>query len=168
MISQAPLRYGSRLAGGGLVPLLVLLGLLMAPVTCTCGAGVPHGHSLFQLAHHHHDEDHDHSHDSVASVQADQGYSHVPHPLIAAELECDKPNSRLFFDGNFALANAMEQQESAVLHASSISSFGQPMAMAQPSLPGTISCEQCEPLNLPVTQMLEGLSTSPETPPPRA
>jgi hypothetical protein len=162
MISQALLRSGIRLTGSGMVPLLVVFGLLLAPATCTCGAGVPHGHSLFQLAHHHHDADQD------AQPQASQGFSHVPHPLIAADLECDKPNSRLFFNGNFALANAMEQQDSAVLQTPSIQSFGQPMAIAQPSISATVSCDQCEPLNLPATRTLEGLSPSPETPPPRA
>jgi hypothetical protein len=165
MISQALLRSGIPMVGSGLVPLLLVLGLLMAPVTCTCGAGVPHGHSLFQLPHHNHAADQNHDDDHVP--HSGHGYSHVPHPLIAADLECDEPNSRLFFNGNFALANAMEQQDSAVLQAPSTSSFGQAVAMAQPSLPATMSCEQCEPLNLPGTRTLEGLSPPPETPPPQ-
>jgi hypothetical protein len=87
---------------------------------------------------------------------------------MIAELECDESPFDHLVIGNFALSNVMEHQDSAVLQAPPSSSFGQPMVIAQLSSIAAFDIEQCEPLNLPATRTLEGLETSPETPPPRA
>lgn len=160
----------------GVLPLLLAFGLLLAPVTCICGASAPHGHSLFQLPHHHHgagDEDHTH-HDGVehsghsSHSNHDHGFAHLPHPLAVSEPECNDPQINMLIAGNFVLSNALEQQDSAVLQAPPASSFGQPMAIAQPSLTTIGETNACESVDLPATRVLEGMATSPETPPPRA
>jgi hypothetical protein len=168
MLSTALARTGLGLVGGGLIPLLLVFGLLLAPVSCMCGASVPHGHSLFQLPHHNHSAvDHDH-HGYYTGQRHEDGFVHHTHPLMAVDLECEDPGGFTEYTGNFALSNAMEHQDGAIVQAPPSSSFGQPMVIAQPSLPTTVDIGQCEPLNLPSTRTLEGLATSPETPPPRA
>jgi len=46
-----------RSAGGLILVLALVAGLLNFPSTCQCGAEVPHPHSLFLLADHHHSQD---------------------------------------------------------------------------------------------------------------
>lgn len=150
--------------------MLVVLGLLMAPVSCMCGASVPHGHSLFQLPNHNHGAVDDHEDDSGSVSEHSGAYAHLPHPLMLDDPECD--NGHLTYpyagDEGVARSNAMEQQSGAVLQTPPSSSFGQPMVMAQSSAIDTPTPTECEPLNLPATRTLEGLETLPETPPPQA
>jgi hypothetical protein len=40
-----------------LIVLVVLLGLLIVPTSCTCGAAIAHPHSLFLIPYHHHSDD---------------------------------------------------------------------------------------------------------------
>lgn len=68
-----------RSAAGLCVALLLVAGLVSVPTSCDCGAGVPHGHSLFILAGHHHSSqgaifgsqsgpvDHEHGHHTQES-----------------------------------------------------------------------------------------------------
>lgn len=150
------------------MPLLVVAGLFLSPVSCTCGASIPHGHSLFQLPNHNHGAVDDHPADQHVVEPEKNSFAHQPHPLMVVDSECDKPKPGSRYAGNFAMSNALEQQDSAVLQLPSASSFGQPMVIAQPSSLITPVAEQCEPVNLPTTRPLEGLATSPETPPPQA
>lgn len=158
----------------GTLPLMLVFGLLLAPVTCTCGASVPHGHSLFQLPHHHHGDDdqghydHDEASDHQSHGHHDSEFAHVPHPLAVIESECDDSELSMLLAGNFVLANALEHQDGAVLNAPPTSSFGQPMTIAQPALPTIDSVDVCETVDLPSTRTLEGTATAPETPPPQA
>ena len=166
-------RSGFGLVRSGFIPLLLVGGLLMAPVSCMCGASVPHGHSLFQLPQHNHasdgHDDHAESPDSPDHrAHSSATFEHQPHPLMSADPECDRPGDVLTFTGNFALSNAMEHQDGAVLQAPPSSSFGQPMVIAQPSSIITPSAQHCALLDLPGARTLEGLATSPETPPPQA
>jgi hypothetical protein len=172
MMSTALARTGMRLAGSGLVPLLLVLGLLMAPVSCTCGTSIPHGHSLFQLPHHHHGaaeygDSHDHG-EHHAPARTHDGFAHQLHPLMNIDPECDELQSEVIFPDSFAFSNMMEQQDSWVVKAPPSSSVGQPMAMSQASQITTPSAHTCNSIDLPRTRTLQGLETSPETPPPRA
>jgi hypothetical protein len=165
-----------QLLASGVLPLMLVFGLLLAPVTCTCGASVPHGHSLFQLPHHHHgagDDSHTHHNENEHSEHGSHsnhasGFTHLPHPLAVDEPECDTPELDMLLAGNFVLANALEQQDGAVLKAPPASSFGQPMVIAQPSLTPNNTIDSCESIDLPGTRILEGMATSPEPPPPKA
>jgi hypothetical protein len=170
-----PIRLAQGYSASAVIPLMLIFGLLMAPVTCTCGASVPHGHSLFQLPHHHHGDDaHEHPvehHDAQHAGhdhQKERGFSHLPHPLAVSEPECDSPQLDMLLAGNFVLANAMEHQDGAVLKAPPASSFGQPMVIAQPSVAAVQTAHVCESIDLPATRTLEGLATTPEPPPPKA
>ncbi len=167
MDTNAAIRMGQTIILGSVVPALLVVGLLLTPVSCTCGAGVPHGHFLFQLAHHHHgDEDGDHHAHESDVAEHDSGFAHQPHPKMIEEPECTEGPGELGFTAHFALSNAMEQ-DSAVLQTTSASAFGQPSPMAQPSLIETPTVEQCDSIYLPATRMLEGVAISPETPPPK-
>jgi hypothetical protein len=169
-------RSGFILGIRGLVPLSLVLGLLMAPVTCTCGAAIPHGHSLFQLPHHNHAApDHSHDHDAGdhdhRSGSAEALHIHplatfMPHKVD----ECDEMGHHhpgLIAATNFALSNALEQHDGWTLKAPPSSSFGQPTVMTQPSLIDRIAAQQCDSIDLPATRMLVGMVTTPEPPPPR-
>jgi hypothetical protein len=87
---------------------------------------------------------------------------------MKASEECDKPPLEMMSAGNFAFANALEQQDGAVLQAPPTSSFGQPMVMMQPVQTAPVVAEICDSLDLPATRILEGMQPSPEIPPPRA
>lgn len=52
---RALAQFSSASLLGTLLAGLVITGLLHFPSSCTCGAQLPHTHSLFQLAGHHHD-----------------------------------------------------------------------------------------------------------------
>jgi hypothetical protein len=169
MTSIAAIRTTFRLFYGAIVPALMVLGMLMAPVNCTCGSSIPHGHSLFQLAHHHHGDDHDEHSDHAEHEEHDAGrFAHLPHPAMIDEPECDSPPDKFEFSGNFALSNAMEQQDSVAMQSAPSTSFAHPLAIAQPSAIDTPSSQECDSVFLPATRTLEGVATSPETPPPRA
>ena len=173
MISISSIR---RCSASVVLPLMLMFGLLLAPVTCTCGASVPHGHSLFQLPHHHHGSDdhgHDHNHanehhDHADHGHHDSGFAHLPHPLAVSEPECEDPKLTMLLAGNFVLSNALEHQDSAVLQAPPASSFGQPMTIAQPSVASIQTVDACESIDLPSTRTMQGLTTTPEPPPPKA
>lgn len=151
------------------VSLLVIAGLLTAPVTCMCGASIPHGHSLFQLPFHSH-ADADHPAPGDAGHDAHERTDHMASVVVLQEDECDDGGERsgIHPDGlkYSALSNATEKQDGAVLQVPPGSSTGQPVAITQPALiplPG----QQSESLLLPSAPVLEGLDHSPEIPPPR-
>lgn len=52
-LSAIAARFG---AGSLLIASLAIGGLLSVPTRCTCGADLPHEHSLFGLRHHYHGE----------------------------------------------------------------------------------------------------------------
>lgn len=101
-------------SGSLLLTVALLAGLLNFPVTCACGAAVPHGHSLFQLAGHHHHgpadahdhgHAHDHSHDTQPATatalreMGTQGWPHLstatdPTPSASAVGTLPAPNNR--------------------------------------------------------------------------
>lgn len=173
MLDSLTTTAARQVLASGVFPLMLVVGLLIAPVSCTCGASVPHGHSLFQLPHHHHaagDKDHEHhsGEEHAGHSNHTDGFAHLPHPLAVDESECNDPQIEMLLAGNFAFSNALEQQDSAILQAPPASSFGQPMAIAQPSLMTIAETSVCESIALPATRVLEGMATSPETPPPRA
>jgi hypothetical protein len=172
MWSIASFRTARKIGSLGIIPFALVLGLLMAPVTCTCGASVPHGHSLFQLPHHHHgadDSHHDHhSEDYDHTSHQKTGFSHSPHPLMVDNPECDEPIHLLGNSGHFALSNALEHQDSAVIQPPPTSSFGQPMTIAQPPGISTPLERECDSIFLPATRTLQGVAISPEIPPPKA
>lgn len=150
--------------------MLLVLGLLIAPVTCDCGAGVPHGYSIF----HNHtvasDDDDQHKPTDVHPEDRFEDrtaadFDHQPHPLIASSLDGTR---HLLFSGTFMLANALEKKDSAVVNTLPISSFGQPMVMAQLASAMLVTLDENEPIDLPGTRTLEGTTPSPEPPPPRA
>ena len=169
MDTNAAIRTGLKLSLGGVVPALLVFGLLLTPVTCTCGSSIPHGHFLFQLQHHVHDQDGHESDEADATAEAsehDSGFSHKPHPMMIDE--CDDGPGETGFTAHFALSNAMEQQDSAVVNSPPASSIAQPSAITQPSMIETPNVQQCDSIYLPSTRTLEGVATSPETPPPKA
>ncbi len=167
MDTNAAMRTGQTLVFGSIIPALLVVGLLLTPVNCACGASLPHGHFLFQLAHHHHDEDlHEQPDDSDEVVQHESGFSHQPHPMVVEEPDCGESPGERGFTAHFALSNAIEN-DSAMLQAPPTSSFGQPAPIAQPSLIETPTLQQCDSVYLPTTRTLEGVATSPETPPPK-
>ncbi len=162
MSSRFSSAFGLRLFGGAFIPLLAVAGLLLTPVSCMCGASVPHGHSLFQLPYHHHGANHNESDSMSESHGSMKGVGHVGE----SDGECDGHRRMLTFDGNFALSNLAEQSDGAALKAPPSSSFGHAMAMTQPTFV-SMSPVNCESIDLPPARMLEGTQTSPETPPPR-
>jgi hypothetical protein len=163
-LTSSLLTFALKLGNSVVVSLLVTTGLLMVPVSCTCGASVPHSHSLFELPHHHHgSSDHrdDHMDDSVLVSSAEAKHEH--------DRDCDEVLDELAHADHgerHALANALEQHDGWVIKSAPSSSIGHPIAMTQPALimlPG----QQCESLILPPYRLLEGTDTIPETPPPR-
>lgn len=164
MNTNAGKQPGQTLVYGSIIPVLLALGMLLAPVNCACGASIPHGHFLNQLPLHQHDDaQNDHS---GTSAQHDSGFSHQPHPKIVEESGCGNTPGELEFTAHFALSNAMEQ-DSTLLQPSVTSSFGLPAPIAQPSLVETPTLEQSDSVYLTATRTLEGVATSPETPPPK-
>ena len=65
MTPAAAATFDTRMGGlqrsfvGICIAFLLIGGLVSMPTSCDCGAGVPHGHSLFILAGHHHAADGD-------------------------------------------------------------------------------------------------------------
>jgi hypothetical protein len=74
-----------RSAANALIVLLVLLGLLSVPTSCTCGATVAHAHSLFLIPYDHHSHDGQEL-DTDAGQHADQ----QPTP-VSFDLGDDEP-----------------------------------------------------------------------------
>jgi hypothetical protein len=172
--TAAPFRIAARLVSGSLLPLLAVLGMLLMPVSCTCGAQVPHGHSLFQLPHHHHGA-YDAAGDAHSAVE-DVSHAHHVHGGKAAvpaglkgDADCDGAAAMMSSAQftNVALQNVMEKGDGAVVKGPPTSSVGQPMTFAQPALiPLPVACSN--PLALPGVRQMHGTITLPETPPPQS
>lgn len=76
-----------RSAGGLILVLALITGLLNFPSVCHCGAELPHPHSLFLLADHHHSPDgeiessaHDNTPDTESSPPATRAIG--PGPFV--------------------------------------------------------------------------------------
>jgi hypothetical protein len=146
------------------VSLLVTVGLLMVPVSCTCGASIPHSHSLFELPHHHHGSDGYRSGHTAGSHRDASSDSNGEHGEDCEEYATETTGAD--HETHHAMSNALEQHNGWVIKSPPNSSIGHPIAMTQPALimlPG----QQCESLILPPYRLLEGTDTIPETPPPR-
>jgi hypothetical protein len=162
--TSRPLQFiALKLANSVFISLLVVTGLLMIPVSCTCGAAIPHGHSLFQLPHHNH-----------ASTDAHAGHE-TPNDAVVSldqfmkDWECVGSNgdaTNLHHKYHFALSNVLEQHDGTAVQAPPSSSIGHPIAMTQSSMIA-LPCLECQVISLPPTQTLQGAEPLPETPPPR-
>jgi hypothetical protein len=160
-----------RLASSAFLAILATVGLVMVPVSCTCGAPLPHAHSLFELPFHHHahddgryhvDQD-DHDHHGHASAVA---FATPELALLGDEVMCDSLKRGNTTGFNVAASNALEQHEGATLQAPPTSSVGHAIAMTTPALV-TIAEPLCETLLLPPARVLKGSTPLPETPPPQ-
>jgi hypothetical protein len=138
-------RIAGRIASCSAVFVFAILGMLITPVSCTCGAQIPHGHSLFQLPHHYHGGDPEahpgasrhaeHGADSRADINASHS-TRSWHNVMAAPGACEKTGKTAghSMKFSFALDNLLEQGEGSSVSPPPTSSFGQPIAIAQPSL----------------------------------
>ena len=163
--STGPLiRIVQRIASSAVLSLLAVAGLLMIPVSCTCGATVPHGHSLFELPFHHHGAD-DHADHEMDHSHGAHGVTPSTHEMSQEMCDSHIPDGSVGF--SFATSNALEsQQDGATLNAPPSSSVGHPMAMTTPGLIA-LNPPACERIALPPTRVLEGSQPAPETPPPQ-
>lgn len=161
---------GLRLVNTVFVTFVVTGGLLMAPVSCMCGASIPHGHSLFQLPFHNHASVDHAAHEARTHVVHQRPGNALP-SLMIPDVECGNGASESHFSteefSSIARSNAMEKNDDVSLQAPPNSSVGQPIAVTQPTLI-TLPGQQCELITLPPARVMEGLEPSPEIPPPRS
>jgi hypothetical protein len=112
MMASAPTPYEHRLLrfhqslAGICLALMLVTGLVSMPTNCDCGAGIPHGHSLFILGGHYHgaagavfrapaDEMDHHHHHNAETPQAEPTFSgQVNH--ASSRVAADLPTFLLF------------------------------------------------------------------------